>query len=321
MRLSDLVEVGAIDANELRDMTFYYGAFELCNGIRPYLHRFMRAACGRDRWFYLDSDIFVIDSLAPLLDELSAADILLSPHCIEPPTGRPRLQALFLRFGIFNSGCLGIRASKESDRFSFLDWWCEAMRFCAVTNAPYFVDQPWLDAVPAYFPGSRVCRHPGANVGYWNIHERDIEKTGSRFACNSRPWLFAHLSGLDLGNYDRLSSWGKEYDGRVPSAWKEIHRAYHTALLESGLEDAAKLPYAFDRFSDGSKITMRMRHQYREECLQRNATREESPFDRGREFRRRALGGTLFEAVSIQIEAGKYFLAPQTRPVNIKEIA
>ena len=198
------------------------------------------------------------------------------------------------------------------------------MRFCAVTNAPYQGDQPWLNAVAAYFPGSRVCRHPGANVGYWNIHERKVEKSEeseNEFLCNGRPWLFAHLSGLELGNYDRLSSWAKEYDGRVPCAWKETHRAYHAALLAAGLEEAAELPHAFDRFSDGSKITTRMRNQYREDCLQGHGLGEKSPFECAREFRRRALGGTLSDALSIQVQAGKYLLAPQTRPIDLKKIA
>lgn len=319
VRPSDLVEAGAIDPFVFRDMAFYYGAFELCNGIRPYLHRFMRAVCGRDRWFYLDSDIWVIHSLEPLFEELAQTSILLSPHCLAPPTGRVRLQTLFLRYGVFNSGCLGIRRSDEADRF--LDWWCDAMRFCAVTKAPYQGDQPWLNAVPAYFPGSRICRNPGANVGYWNIHERKIEKTTDGFLCNRKPWLFAHLSGLELGNYDRLSNWAREYDGRVPAAWKEVHWAYHEALLDDGLEETASLPYAFDHFSDGTRITPRVRNLYREDCLQGNNLVGKSPFDCSREFRRRALGDAISDVVAVQMEAGKYFFAPQTRPIDLKKIA
>ena len=45
-----------------------------------------------------------------------------------------------------------------------------------------FVDQRWVDLVPALFDDYVVMKRAGLNVAYWNLHERSIELDGPRLS-------------------------------------------------------------------------------------------------------------------------------------------
>src|SRR4051812_2544956 len=44
----------------LTDMTFYYDPFDLCNGLRGPLHRYMLEKTTAQRWAYLDTDMMCL---------------------------------------------------------------------------------------------------------------------------------------------------------------------------------------------------------------------------------------------------------------------
>lgn len=256
------------DDDTFRLMTGYYTADELCNACKPWAHAALLHEESTATTLYLDADIFVTGSLAPLLDDLGGKAILLTPHVIKPIAGysNEALDRAFLHGGIYNGGCLGLRRSPEA--YSFIEWWKERLRYQCLRGEPSLcVDQPWLNFIPGFFPEGAVaiCRRPGVNVGHWNMHERElrINDSGS-FLADGLPATFIHFSGWDWRNPEVPSKYALTDAGHGKEGWARAGREYRELLLGQGLEESSHLPYAFATAHDGSVIDLPMRRKYLE---------------------------------------------------------
>lgn len=207
---------------ELAAMRQRYSLAELCFAVKPYLMLHLLQA-GAGQVHYLDGDCLVLSSLEPLVRELAPADVLLTPHSLTPipADGRTPRALTVLRGGVFNAGYVGLNDTAEGRRF--VQWWA-AMTTVNSHNAPSAAmcgDQRWLDLVPVLFPGGAICRHPGANAGYWNLHERQLTNSPGGFRVNDQALLFFHFSGYRLQQPQQLSQ----------------HQNRHVASPGSGLFD------------------------------------------------------------------------------------
>lgn len=196
-----------VPAAELRAMRKRYSAAELCFALKPRLLAALLAD-GFDQVHYVDGDCRAYGSLAPLIEDLASADLLLTPHCLTPiPDDGATPSALtVLRAGSFNGGYMGVRATEAGRSFAR---WLGAMTERQGYNKPdkgMCGDQRWLDLVPSLFPGLAICRRLGANVGYWNLHERPLERgPDGTFSAGGEPLMFFHFSGLEPGRPRQLS--------------------------------------------------------------------------------------------------------------------
>jgi hypothetical protein len=181
----------------LSGMRKRYTPAELCFALKPFLLEHLLEA-GAEQAHYLDGDCIVFHGLDPLVEDLAAADVLLTPHSLSPipDDGRTPGALTVLRGGVFNGGYLGVRNTPEGRRFTR---WLARMTEHHARNAPaegMCGDQRWLDLVPALFPGAAICRRAGANVAYWNLHERMLAGDAQGgFRVNGEPLLFFHYSG------------------------------------------------------------------------------------------------------------------------------
>ena len=223
-----------VPAAQLASMTSRYNVAELCFAAKPYLIRHLLA--GARQVHYLDGDCFAYAALRPLAEALDGGDVLLTPHSLTPIPDdglRPRPLTI-LRAGAFNAGYIGVRDSEQGRRF--LDW-LAAMTFAYGHNDPkagMCGDQKWLDLAPALFEGAVICRYPGANVGYWNLHERPLElDEEGRLLAGGRPLLFFHFSGYEPGQPRQLS----RYQDRTPlladSPLEALLREYGAQLIRA----------------------------------------------------------------------------------------
>lgn len=267
------------------DMKFFYTAFELCNALKPWLHRWILTHTAYDRWIYLDADILPFASFAEAFELLDFANILLTPQALTPPA--PALAATIetgtLVYGVYNAGFLGIRRSAETARF--LDWHAERLAMlCFRRWRDVFVDQLWLNLVPVYFGGVRDWRHPGANVGPWNFYERTLARIGDGFTVNGKPLLFAHLSNW---RFDAPQEWARGWalaSGSDATILAEIGGLYRDALAAAGHEEFRAWPYEFGSFPNRRTITLPMRRHWYERLLAGKAPAG-SPFDHPEWFR------------------------------------
>ena len=271
---------------EDRAQVFYYTAFELCNSCRAYLHRYLRDRTNHESWVYLDSDIFVTAPLDPLFAALTDAGTcgLFTAHCLDPapiPLIEP-VETSLQMYGVYNSGFLALRRTGASG--AFVDWFVSRLRvLCFFMERGVYVDQLWMNLLPELFPDIRSWKHRGANVAYWNIHERVITADGDRVLANGEPLLFMHFSRWNIEHPEDWSFGRPVANGSDPAVVAALGRQYRDALLECGYSECRRWPYGFARFSNCRSITKAMRRAYYEDFIAGRAGAD-SPFEHPERF-------------------------------------
>lgn len=245
----------------LRDwarFAFQYPAFPLAAALKPRAIRHALQAHGFEAILFLDSDIMVTGALTPLLDALADASIAITPHRLQPSSDRHALSRLVdgSRMGVYNSGMVAVRNDPQGLRF--LDWWATATETECIHDPVrrVFVDQSWLEFVPALFPNAVVCHHPGVNVGYWNLDEREIVETEDGWRAGDLPMCAFHFSGFDPANPDSLSRYvDPKFDDVVHRrSIKTLAHTYAAAVKRHGYDACTVIPYAFQSLTDGTPI-------------------------------------------------------------------
>jgi hypothetical protein len=235
-----------------RRFLFKYQAFELCCALKPYAMAHVMECFTLSHLVYLDSDIFVT---APFWDELQKrwADhaILLTPHWLKLPVGvSTELQRSFVQHGMYNGGFVAVKQDPDTRRF--LDCWAKLLEsqctFDPMNNV--YVDQRWLDLLAASSSAVGVLRDAGLNVGYWNLHERQLEQgLNSTWLANYQPLKFFHFSGFDRDCLTHKMACSDENAIR-------IGHDYGRLLDESGEQSSSQIPYGWDFYCDGSPIPL-----------------------------------------------------------------
>jgi hypothetical protein len=166
-----------------------------------------------------------------------------------------------------------------------VDWFADRLAtLCFGGWQDVFVDQLWLNLAPVYFAGVRDWRHPGANVGNWNLYERILARDGVGFTVDGQPLLFAHMSNW---RFDAPEDWtlGRPLaPGSDAGVVAEIGRRYRDALATAGYEESRTWPYGFGTCTDGRPITLPMRRAWYERVMA-GTVPAGSPFDHPEWFR------------------------------------
>lgn len=245
---------------DLERLFYKYDIVELNTALKPTFlkHTF---DLGYEHVLYLDPDIRVFAPLTPVLDALQEASIVLTPHALSPVMDGVRPSDVdFLRTGAYNLGFIGLRASSQTR--AMLDWWesrCLGMGFND-TAFGIFVDQKWINLVPCYFSSVYILRHPGCNVAYWNLHERQVEEgDGKHYRVNACDLIYFHFSGVVPTNPSILSKHQTRHSLQAGSPLSGLVQDYCQALIDLGHEQYAELDYGFSKLDDGTFITPTMR--------------------------------------------------------------
>ena len=195
----DLLNLQSIDWEEfdIPGAVNKYDLLEFATAVKPALIRSLL----KDDWkrvTYLDPDIQVFEDFSTLLSSESA--IHLTPHILEdfPSDGKLPNHQNILYAGTYNLGFI----SCTQAALGFLDWWAQKLEnFCTMeVQEGYHVDQKWVDWAPS-FCDTQILRHPGLNVAYWNLHERELLRLEEKYFIvrNSQldTFYFFHFSGFN----------------------------------------------------------------------------------------------------------------------------
>lgn len=252
------------DEKILSQMLFRYTAFEMSCSLKPYLMSYVLDKLKRDKVIYFDTDIYVLNNLSVVDRYFAKGDILITPHSNlpEPDDGKTPQDYNFVSSGIYNAGFIGV--SRTANGLAFLNWWRKHLQDKCLRETT--VDQPWLPLAVVYFNRVYTITHPGFNVAYWNLHERNVEYDSvlKKYSCNSEDLLFMHFSGLDLNNPDSISNsyhTRRYYLDRLP-VLKSIVEQYITDIDESCLNGEFNYEYTYDFFPSGRLINTNMRRFY-----------------------------------------------------------
>lgn len=258
-----------IPENVLKNMTFYYNVTELATALKPSAMKALFRQ-GSTKVIYLDPDIQVFSELSELDSALDKNPIVLTPHTLNPipRDGLRPTEADIMGSGTFNLGFLGLSKSEIADEI--LNWWEERLRFDSISDPSemLFTDQRWMDFVPSYFP-MYVLRHPGYNIAYWNLHERELSVIGDKVKVNNEDLRFFHFSGYRPEKPWILSKYVSDNPRIVISKDKTLASLcenYGKAALESGWRSEESTPYGFANFENGKFIPSSIRRLYRDDC-------------------------------------------------------
>ncbi len=252
-----------LSQDRFRSMAFKYDVTELCTAVKPfYLSYLFRQ--GYQKVIYLDPDILVLRPLDVVLNALDQANIVLTPHLVEPLPLDDKIptEVNILQAGAYNLGFIGLAQGEETERM--LAWWSRRLEdFCFnEVSKGLFVDQKWIDLVPGLFDGVRILRHPGLNVAYWNLRERDISEKDGAFFAKGEPILFFHFSGYNTTQPKIISRHLSRYTLEDYPVVAPLFERYTKLLAANGHATYRKIPYGFETFSNGFPIEPAMRRQY-----------------------------------------------------------
>jgi len=257
------IDLARLDIPNLNGFLFKYSILEASTAVKPYLLQYLFRTFGIRKLLYLDPDILPLHSLEGLSKYLDEANVLLTPHLLSPlPTDDLHQDDYdILRAGTYNLGFLGLRDSIETRRL--LHWWANKLYHrCLISmENNLFVDQRWMDLVPAIFPGVHILREPGYNVAYWNLHERAVSG-GEPVTVNGEPLYFFHFSGFDPEKLWVVSKYQNRYTQNDIGGARKLYSRYRDLLLEHGWRETSAWTYGNDFFNNGIKIPPSARRFY-----------------------------------------------------------
>ena len=245
-----------------REMAFRYGVVELCTAVKPFFLRQLLNE-GHERVVYLDPDVQVMAPLTEVVEALRPDSLVLTPHLLAP-AGAATWERDVLLAGTYNLGFVALHDGPETR--ALLDWWAERCSTLCLEDPArgLYVDQRWMDLAPGFVARTSVLRHPGYNVGRWNLGERLPTGPPEAPLVQGEPLVFVHWSGLDPARPDRLAGFG---EGRPVSEepLRTLMRRYARELSERGQEACALWAYSHDRLSDGTRISPALRALFRDQ--------------------------------------------------------
>ncbi|MFN8688418.1 MAG: hypothetical protein ACK5XL_00290 [Cyclobacteriaceae bacterium] len=226
-----------IGISNLGSMLSRYNIFELSCALKPFYADYLMREKGAKEVFYFDSDVVVYGRL-PVLEHYPDDQIFLTPHLLAQDGLNKKNELHMLESGIFNGGFFALRAGEQS--LLFLNWWKNRMAEFSYQGKPgLFVDQIWLNFVPAYFTQVRIITDPGYNVAYWNIHHRRITRQNGFFQVNDHPLRFFHFSGFKISKPKQLSVYDPDVQLNDFPEVASLTETYCQALIEHPYQELA----------------------------------------------------------------------------------
>lgn len=264
-----MIYLNELPCDELEQMKFKYDLVEFNTAIKPFIFKKLMED-GYKKIVYLDPDIFVYHNLDFLFDLLNQYSILLTPHrnCPIIDEGDAKEEVEVASAGVFNLGFCAISSSESGHRI--VKWWCNKLKnYCFVDyKHGLFYDQKWMDFIPCLFTEDfYVLRDPGFNIAHWNFSEREITKVNGGYMVNDldgrkSPLYFFHYSGFNLHTEGYVVQ--KHIDHIAASdVLQPLMDDYATRLISAKQEDYSGIPYAYNTYDNGDKITTLHRQLFR----------------------------------------------------------
>jgi len=273
----EVLTVADLDIPEWRPWAFCHSIVELATAIKPF---FLKTLLERDdcaQVLYLDPDMVVFSRLDDIVDTLSDANIILTPHQTSP---EKTLSAIMdneissLKHGVYNLGFVGVANTPEGHRFAA--WWgSRVYHFCrSELHNGLFTDQRWIDLVPAFFDGVAISKSPRHNVATWNLTTREFTRgNNDSFLVNNEPLGFYHFTGFDSGAHRIMAS--RNAPGNIAVA--ALVDWYDTSTRDLAKDPLSQVKWAYACYGNGQTIPKMHRFIYRERIDLQNAFA--NPFD------------------------------------------
>ena len=257
-----------------KEMAFKYDVIEFNTSIKPFCIKKLFGK-GYQKVVYLDPDMYVTNKLDYIWDNLDKYSIILTPHMLDMELGEEGVlpETDLLMCGIYNLGFAALANNKVGNKI--VDWWCKKLEKDCY-NSPIeglFVDQKWMVFIPGYYPQETlVSTNPGINIGYWNLHERELCVKDRKYYIKDKvngeeyPLLIYHFSGFKPTQDTMVSAHQPQFNIDLYPSFIPIIKEYKELEMKNSYERFTKLHYSFNEFSNGILVTGYHRRLYRS-CL------------------------------------------------------
>jgi hypothetical protein len=231
----DIVYVEELNIHGFDDMVKSYSIVELVTSVKPfYFTHLFNINPSTSKIAYFDPDILVLGPLADLEAKLDEYDIVLTPHLTTAiddallPTEKH-----IMNTGVYNLGFLAVRRSENS--LQMLEWWGKKLRYECLLDLTrgLFVDQLWMNLVPAYFDKVLIDKHPGYNMAHWNLHERKLSLNNGAYEVNGEPLYFYHFSHYNPSKPDAIASFHTRFNFETRPDIADLYETYRKSLVEN----------------------------------------------------------------------------------------
>lgn len=195
---------------------------------------------GIKKVIYVDSDIHFFNDFHFLFELLATQSVILSPHnrSINPEADAENFIKNFTE-GIYNGGFIGV----NNTAVDALEWWASACRYeCKKNfNSGLYVDQKYLELIPARFKDVYSLQHLGCNVAGWNRQDcKRVLANGEILINGVEPIVFIHFAiGTNIlivyGDDELLKPHFATYAKRVLlyDEKEDLFQKVHLAFLQS----------------------------------------------------------------------------------------
>ena len=258
----DITWVEDLGLQEWKQLAFIYDIIEFSTSLKPYIA--LKLLETHARVIFLDPDTAVYSPLEPILRDLDASPVVLTPHYIKPqPDTEHESDLPMMRFGSFNLGFFAVKQGAEASYF--LNWWSRrCIDFCFMESQfGLSTDQKWVSIAPCFFDFLKISFNPGYNMAAWNTFERTLtgKKADQYMVNNDYPLIFFHFSNFVHEDPQYLNKRASCEKGKQYELLDELGRDYSKKLKK--YEDAVnRPPYTFDYMSDGRYISPTLRRAY-----------------------------------------------------------
>ncbi len=145
---------------------------------------------------FVDGDTYSYYQYSDLQNQLKTHSLIVIPHITKPlpNDGQFPQNRIISLSGNYNTGVWA--ASK--DALDFIAWWKEQTTLFPITrpDAGLVNEQGWLRFAGDFHDNTKIFRHPGYNVAYWNIKQRHLEEKNDTIHIDNKPLCIMHFSGL-----------------------------------------------------------------------------------------------------------------------------
>jgi glycosyltransferase involved in cell wall biosynthesis len=246
---------------------FRYDVMEFNTALKPFMIRKL-LSFGHEAVLYFDPDIKIFRPLTSIMNALHAgASFVLTPHVCQPAEGVVFPDDIgFMQAGIYNLGFLGVGAQEETDRL--LRWWSRRLEHQCINDqaSGIFVDQKFMDLIPAFAARAVILRDTAMNVAYWNLSQRQLTLDDSgTWLVDGAPLGFFHFSGFNPRDLSRLSKYTLGFTGgEIGPHLHQLMTQYAEHLLANGHGQIPSAVYAYGRFRSGTHIPDIVRRLFRD---------------------------------------------------------
>lgn len=266
----DIIEYDEIKCVDFPNMLSSYTIVEFNTAVKPFYIEMLWERYGKECFiYYIDPDIVFYSPIEELNTYLNTNDIIITPHLIKAQIPINSVETNLLKTGIFNLGFIGLKFSENT--VEFIKWWQERLKvYCYMDKKEtFYVDQIWVNFVPALFDKVFILREPIYNMAWWNLSERKLIEINSEYYVNNslHKLMFFHFSGYKPGSNKMIGRIDNDdYSFEKRPDLEKIFLEYEHSLLKNNLKSLSKtkplIKFKDKKVSTRQRIGMSLRYRF-----------------------------------------------------------